>query len=79
MKEMNCFGDLEINGMIMIVIKCIQMKLITKMSAMVSTLQQIIREHMAQSLCCSFINETVNSSERERERVTSSSLTMSKL
>jgi len=53
-KGMDCLGDLEINGVIMIVIKYIKIKLVTRIFAVASTLQQHIKEHMAQSLCCSF-------------------------
>jgi len=54
LKEMDCLGDLEIHGMIIIVITHIKMKLVTRIHAVASTLKQNITEHMAQSLCCLF-------------------------
>ena len=53
-KGKDCLGDLEINGMIMIVITYIKTKLVTRMYAVASTLQQNIKEHMEQSICCLF-------------------------
>jgi hypothetical protein len=70
-KGMNCLGDLEINGVIIVVIKYIQIKLVTRIYAVAFTLQQNIK---TQSFVVPFLSETVNCS----ERITSSRITMSK-
>ena len=42
---MDCLGDQEINGMIIIVIKYITMKLVTRINAVASTLEQNINPY----------------------------------
>jgi hypothetical protein len=44
---MDCLGELEIDGMIIIVIKYIKMKLVARIYAVASTLQQYTEEQMA--------------------------------
>jgi len=50
LKGMDSLGDLEINGMIIIVIKYIQIRLVTIIYAVASKLQQNIKENMVQSI-----------------------------
>jgi len=54
LKGMDCLIDLEINGMMIVVITYIKMNLVTRIYAVASTLQQNIKERMAQSICCLF-------------------------